>query len=90
MQGPVKVNIRQDARPPPGLRLRSGRASRLRSPPASGTPGRTSSIGLVPISLAASGAIADVNPTVLFLISGGLILLASAAAASSRTVRSLR
>jgi MFS family permease len=48
------------------------------------------SIGLVPISLAASGAIADVNPTVLFAISGGLILLASAAAASSRTVRSLR
>ena len=48
------------------------------------------SIGLVPISLAASGAIADVNPTVLFLIAGGLILLASAAAASSRTVRSLR
>jgi len=48
------------------------------------------SIGLVPISLAASGAIADVNPTVLFLIAGGLILLASAVAASSRTVRSLR
>jgi MFS family permease len=48
------------------------------------------SIGLIPVSLAASGAIADVNPTVLFLISGGLVLLASAAAASSRTVRSLR
>ena len=48
------------------------------------------SIGLVPISLAASGAIAAVNPTVLFVIAGGLILLASAAAASSRTVRSLR
>ncbi len=48
------------------------------------------SIGLVPLSLAASGAIADLNPTVLFLIAGGLILLASAAAASSRTVRSLR
>ena len=48
------------------------------------------SIGLVPISLATSGALADVNPTVLFLIAGGLILLASAAAASSRTVRSLR
>ena len=48
------------------------------------------SIGLVPISLAASGAIADVNPTVLFVIAGGIILLASAAAASSRTVRSLR
>jgi len=48
------------------------------------------SIGLVPISLAASGAIADVNPTVLFVIAGGLILLVSAVAASSRTVRSLR
>ncbi len=48
------------------------------------------SIGLVPVSLAASGAIADVNPTVLFLVSGGLILLASAVAASSWTVRSLR
>jgi transmembrane secretion effector len=48
------------------------------------------SIGLVPISLAASGAIADVNPTVLFVIAGGIILLASAGAASSRTVRSLR
>jgi len=30
-----------------------------------------------------------VNPTVLFVIAGGLILLASAVAASSRTVRSL-
>jgi hypothetical protein len=48
------------------------------------------SIGLVPIALAASGAIADVNPTVLFVTAGGLILLASAGAASSRTVRSLR
>ncbi len=48
------------------------------------------STGLVAISLAASDAIADVNPTVLFLIAGGLILLASAVAASSRTVRSLR
>ena len=48
------------------------------------------SIGLVPISLAASGAIANVDPTVLFLIAGGLIVAASAAGASSRAVRSLR
>jgi hypothetical protein len=47
------------------------------------------SVGLVPISLAVSGAIAQVNPTLLFLVSGGLILLATAGAASSRTVRSL-
>lgn len=47
------------------------------------------SLGLVPISLAASGAIAQVNPTILFAIAGGLILAAAATATSSRTVRSL-
>lgn len=47
------------------------------------------SLGLVPISLAASGAIAQVNPTILFLIAAGLILAASGAAATSRTVRSI-
>ncbi|HET7467117.1 MAG TPA: MFS transporter [Candidatus Dormibacteraeota bacterium] len=47
------------------------------------------SIGLVPISLAASGALAQLNPTILFLVAGGLIVAASAAAASSRTVRSI-
>jgi MFS family permease len=46
------------------------------------------SVGLVPISLAVSGAIAEVNPTLLFLVAGGLILLAMAGAASSRAVRS--
>ncbi|HEV2217582.1 MAG TPA: MFS transporter [Candidatus Dormibacteraeota bacterium] len=47
------------------------------------------SVGLVPISLAASGAIAQANPTILFLIAGAVILLASAVAASNRTVRQL-
>ena len=47
------------------------------------------SIGLVPISLALSGAMAQLNPTVLFLVAGGLILAATATAASSRTVRSI-
>ena len=47
------------------------------------------SVGLVPISLAVSGAIAEVNPTLLFVIAGGLILAATAGAAASRTVRAL-
>ncbi len=47
------------------------------------------SLGMVPISLAASGAIAQVNPTILFLIAGALILAASGAAATSRTVRQM-
>jgi hypothetical protein len=47
------------------------------------------SIGLVPISLAASGVLAQLNPTILFLVAGGLIVAASAAAAASRTVRSI-
>ena len=48
------------------------------------------SMGLTPLAYAASGAIADVNPTLLFLICGGMILLCGAGAAASRTVRSLR
>ena len=47
------------------------------------------SVGLVPLSLAGSGAIAEINPTILFLIAGGLIMAAAATAASSRTVRSI-
>jgi len=47
------------------------------------------SVGLVPLSLAASGAIAEINPTILFVIAGGLIMAAAATAASSRTVRSI-
>jgi hypothetical protein len=47
------------------------------------------SMGLTPISYAASGAIADFNPTLLFLIAGGMILLCAVGTASSRQVRSL-
>ncbi len=48
------------------------------------------SMGLTPVAYAASGAIAEVNPTLLFLIAGGMILLCAAGAAASRSVRSLR
>ncbi len=48
------------------------------------------SMGLTPLAYAASGAIAEVNPTLLFLIAGGMILLCAAGAAASRPVRSLR
>jgi MFS family permease len=48
------------------------------------------SMGLAPVSYAVSGAIADVNSTLLFLIAGGMILLCAAGTAASRTVRSLR
>ncbi len=47
------------------------------------------SMGLVPVAYALSGAIAQVNPTALFLAAGGLMLATSAAAAASRTVRSI-
>jgi MFS family permease len=48
------------------------------------------SMGLLPVSYAVSGAIADFNPTLLFLIAGGMILLCAVGTSSSRTVRSLR
>ena len=48
------------------------------------------SMGLTPVSYAVSGAIAEVSPTLLFLIAGGMILLCAAGTAASRTVRSLR
>jgi MFS family permease len=48
------------------------------------------SMGLTPIAYAASGAVAEINPTLLFLIAGGMILLCSVGTAASRTVRSLR
>ena len=48
------------------------------------------SMGLAPVAYAASGAVADVNPTLLFLIAGGMILVCAAGTAASRTVRSLR
>jgi MFS family permease len=48
------------------------------------------SMGLTPVAYAASGAIAEVNPTLLFLIAGGMILVCAVGTVSSRTVRSLR
>ncbi|HET6309806.1 MAG TPA: MFS transporter [Candidatus Nitrosotalea sp.] len=48
------------------------------------------SMGLTPVAYAVSGAIADVNPTLLFLLAGGMMCLCGVGAASSRSVRSLR
>jgi len=48
------------------------------------------SMGLTPVAYAASGTIAEVNPTLLFLIAGGLMLLCAVGTASNRTVRALR
>ena len=48
------------------------------------------SMGLTPIAYAVSGTIADVNPTLLFVLAGVLMLLCGAGAAASRSVRSLR
>jgi hypothetical protein len=48
------------------------------------------SVGLTPIAYAASGAIADVNPTLLFLMAGGMMVACAVGAAASRSVRSLR
>jgi MFS family permease len=48
------------------------------------------SMGLTPLGYAASGALAQVNPTLLFAIAGGMMLLCAAGAAASRSVRSLR
>jgi MFS family permease len=48
------------------------------------------SMGLTPVAYAASGVIANVNPTLLFLIAGGMMLVCGAGTAASRSVRSLR
>jgi len=48
------------------------------------------SMGLTPVAFAASGAIADINPTLLFLVAGGMMLACGIGAAASRSVRSLR
>ena len=47
------------------------------------------SMGLAPIAYAVSGALADVNPTLLFAAAGGMILVCAAGAVASRSVRSL-
>jgi hypothetical protein len=48
------------------------------------------SMGLTPVAYAVSGVVANANPTLLFVIAGGMILLCAAGSAASRTVRSLR
>lgn len=48
------------------------------------------SMGLSPLAYAAAGAIANVNPTLLFLLAGGLMIAYGVGAAASRQVRSLR
>src|SRR5438445_204441 len=48
------------------------------------------SMGMTPVAYAVSGPIANVNPTALFVIAGGLIILCGLGAAASRSVRSLR
>ena len=48
------------------------------------------SMGLTPVSYAASGALAQVNPTLLFLIAGGMMLVCAVGTAASRQVRALR
>ena len=47
------------------------------------------SVGLTPVGYAASGFVAQLNPTALFLIAGGMMLLCGAGALASRRVRSL-
>ena len=47
------------------------------------------SMGMTPVAYAASGAIAQANVTLLFVICGGMMLLCGAGALASRTVRSL-
>jgi hypothetical protein len=47
------------------------------------------SMDLTPIAYAISGAVAEVNVTVLFLAAGGMALLCGIGAAASRSVRSL-
>jgi hypothetical protein len=48
------------------------------------------SMGLTPVAYAASGAIADVNPTLLFVLAGGMIVACAVGGAANRSVRSLR
>jgi len=47
------------------------------------------SMGLTPVAYAISGALAQVNVTLLFLIAGGMALACAAGAAASRSVRTL-
>ena len=48
-----------------------------------------SSVGLAPATMAAAGAIAQLDLSVLFLVSGGLVVLTGLGASLSRTFRGL-
>jgi hypothetical protein len=48
------------------------------------------SLGMTPIAYAASGALADVNVTLLFLVCGGMMLATGLGSWAFRSVRSLR
>ncbi len=48
------------------------------------------SMGPTPLAYVVAGPIADVGPTLLFLLAGGMLLLCAAGTAASRQVRSLR
>lgn len=48
------------------------------------------SVGLAPIGFAVSGAVAAVNPTLLFVIAGAMMLACAIGTAASRSARSLR
>ena len=48
------------------------------------------SMGLTPLAYAVSGPIAQVNPTLLFVLAGGMMLACAVGSAASRTVRALR
>ena len=48
------------------------------------------SMGLTPVAYAVSGVIAEINPALLFLIGGAMMLLCGVGAAASRQVRELR
>ncbi len=48
------------------------------------------SMGLTPVAYVSSGLLAQVNPTLLFLIAGGMILVCAVGTGASRQVRSLR
>jgi hypothetical protein len=47
------------------------------------------SVGLTPVGYAASGFVAQLNPTVLFLVAGGMTLVCGLGALASSRVRSL-
>ena len=47
-------------------------------------------LGLTPLSFALSGALVDVNPTLTFVLAGGLVLVVTVGASMSRTVRAMR